>query len=83
MKFHHKLKQYLLNPIDDCDFCHSRYVLQQKRLALINQKFKNQEITQVPLFKDEVKGIDNLTKFGEILYEGRENDEIQPKTIQL
>jgi len=69
--------------IDECDFCHSRYVLQQKRLALINQKFKNQEITQVPLFKDEVKGIDNLTKFGEILYEGRENDEIQPKTIQL
>lgn len=69
--------------IDDCDFCHSRYVLQQKRLALIDQKFKDQEITQVPLFKDEVKGIDKLVKFGEILYEGKDNDEIEHKTIQL
>ena len=69
--------------IDDCDFCHSRYKLQQKRLALINQKFSDKEITQVPLFKDEVKGIDKLTKFGDILYEGRENDEIHHEAIQL
>ena len=69
--------------ISDCDFCHSRYKLQQKRLALIAQKFSDKEITQVPLFKDEVKGIEKLTKFSEFLYEDRENDEVEQKAIQL
>ncbi|MDD2643673.1 MAG: TRC40/GET3/ArsA family transport-energizing ATPase [Methanobacteriaceae archaeon] len=69
--------------ITDCDFCHSRHTLQQKRLALINQKFKEQEVTQIPLFKDEVKGIDKLNNLAEILYEGKINDEVKRDTIQL
>ena len=69
--------------ICDCDFCHSRYKLQQKRLALIDQKFKDQEITEVPLFKDEVKGQEKLLKLADILYEGADNDEVQASVIQL
>lgn len=69
--------------IDDCDFCHSRFKLQQKRLALINQKFSDKIVAQVPLFKDEVKGIDKLYNFAEILYDGKDNDEIQKDVIQL
>ena len=69
--------------ISDCDFCHSRYMLQQKRLALIDQKFKDQVVAQVPLFKDEVKGQEKLLKLAEILYEGKDNDEVQPNVIQL
>ena len=49
--------------ISDCDFCHSRYMLQQKRLALIDQKFSDQVVAEVPLFKDEVKGQEKLLKF--------------------
>ena len=69
--------------ISDCDFCHSRYMLQQKRLALIDQKFKDQVVAQVPLFKDEVKGQEKLLKLAEILYEGKDNDEVKPNVIQL
>ena len=69
--------------ISDCDFCHSRYMLQQKRLALIDQKFSNQVVAEVPLFKDEVKGQEKLLKLAEILYEGKDNDEVQQNVIQL
>mgnify|MGYP003322791924 CR=1 FL=1 len=69
--------------IADCDFCHSRYKLQQKRLALINQKFSNQVVAQVPLFKDEVKGQEKLLKLAGILYDDNENDEIEANVIQL
>ena len=69
--------------ISDCDFCHSRYMLQQKRLALIDQKFSDQVVAQVPLFKDEVKGQEKLMKLAEILYEGKDNDEVQQNVIQL
>ena len=69
--------------ICDCDFCHSRFKLQQKRLALIDQKFANQVVAQVPLFKDEVKGQDKLLNLAEILYEGKDNDEVTQEAIQL
>ena len=69
--------------ISDCDFCHSRYMLQQKRLALIDQKFSDQVVAQVPLFKDEVKGQEKLMKLAEILYDGKDNDEVQQNVIQL
>ncbi len=69
--------------ISDCDFCHSRHKLQQKRLALIAQKFPDQVVAQVPLFKDEVKGQEKLLKFAHILYDGKDNDEIETNVIQL
>lgn len=69
--------------ISDCDFCHSRHKLQQKRIALINQKFPNQKITEVPLFKDEVKGQEKLYKLADILYEGKDNNEVKQDVIQL
>lgn len=69
--------------ITDCDFCHSRHTLQQKRLALINQKFTDKEVSQVPLFKDEVKGMDKLYNLADILYEDKINDEVKRDAIQL
>ena len=61
--------------ICDCDFCHSRHKLQQKRLALIDQKFPEQHIAEVPLFKDEVKGQEKLLKLAHILYDDEDNDD--------
>ncbi len=69
--------------ISDCDFCHSRHKLQQKRLALIDQKFPNQIIAQVPLFKDEIKGQEKLLKLAKILYEDQDNTEVKQEAIQL
>ena len=73
----------IMPDISDCDFCHSRHELQQKRLVLIDQKFHDQSILQVPLFKDEVKGQDKLLNLAEILYEDKDNDEVQQEIIQL
>jgi arsenite-transporting ATPase len=69
--------------ICDCDFCHSRHKLQQKRLALIDQKFPDQHVAQVPLFKDEVKGQEKLLKLAHILYDDEDNDEVTQEAIQL
>ena len=69
--------------ICDCDFCHSRHKLQQKRLALIDQKFPNQHVAQVPLFKDEVKGQEKLLKLAHILYDDEDNDEVVQEAIVL
>jgi arsenite-transporting ATPase len=69
--------------ICDCDFCHSRHKLQQKRLALIDQKFPDQHVAQVPLFKDEVKGQEKLLNLAHILYDGEDNDEVVQEAIQL
>jgi arsenite-transporting ATPase len=69
--------------ICDCDFCHSRHKLQQKRLALIDQKFPDQHIAEVPLFKDEVKGQEKLLKLAHILYDDEDNDEVVQEAIQL
>ena len=59
------------------------YMVQHTRLALIDQKCKDQVVAQVPLFKDEVKGQEKLMKLAEILYEGKDNDEVKPNVIQL
>ena len=69
--------------ICDCDFCHSRHQLQLKRLALIDQKFPDQTIAQIPLFKDEVKGQEKLLKLAHILYDEEDNDEVVQDAIQL
>ena len=69
--------------ITDCDFCHSRHRLQQKRLALIDQKFPEQIIAQVPLFKDEIKGQEKLLNLAKILYEDQDNTEVKQEAIQL
>ena len=73
----------MMPDICDCDFCHSRHKLQQKRLALIDQKFQNQHVAQVPLFKDEVKGQEKLMNLAKILYEDKDNDEVTHEVIQL
>jgi arsenite-transporting ATPase len=73
----------LMPDIDDCDFCHSRYKIQQKRLALINQKFSNQIISQIPLFKEEIKGVKKLEELSEILYDGKTYDNVEKDPIFL
>jgi len=69
--------------IDDCDFCKARHSLQQKRLSLIHQKFQDKTIAEIPLFKEEVKGIKKLDELAKVLYEGKPHDEIEKDAILL
>jgi arsenite-transporting ATPase len=69
--------------IDNCDFCQSRYKIQQKRIGLINQKFHDQTIFQIPLFKEEIKGINKLEELGQILYENKSINQLKKDAILL
>ncbi|KZX12778.1 ArsA family ATPase [Methanobrevibacter curvatus] len=69
--------------IDNCDFCQSRYKIQQKRLGLIHQKFQEQVVEEIPLFKEEVKGEKKLEELAEVLYEGKIIEQSEKDTILL
>ncbi|MFO7872158.1 MAG: TRC40/GET3/ArsA family transport-energizing ATPase [Candidatus Undinarchaeales archaeon] len=51
----------------DCSFCKERRKIQEKRLKELKDKFKNQTLIQVELFKKEIKGKKMLQKFSEKL----------------
>ncbi len=51
-----------------CPFCVGRRKLQQERLKEIRNKFRGLKILQIPLYKNEVKGIEMLEKVGRELY---------------
>jgi len=73
----------IMPDIDNCDFCQSRYKLQQKRMALIRQKFSHQTIAEIPLFKEEVKGVKKLKEVAEVLYEGKTPEQVEKDAILL
>lgn len=73
----------MMPDIENCDFCQSRYKVQQKRMALIRQKFSHQTIAEIPLFKEEVKGIDKLEEVAKILYEGKTPEQVEKDAILL
>ncbi|MCL2687730.1 MAG: arsenical pump-driving ATPase GET3 [Methanobrevibacter sp.] len=73
----------IMPDIDNCDFCQSRHKLQQKRMALIRQKFSHQTIAEIPLFKEEVKGIKKLKEVAEVLYEGKSPEQVEKDAILL
>lgn len=52
----------------DCDFCRARRQIQQKRMESIRQKFGDQVVAEIPLFPEEIKGVDKLREVGNILY---------------
>lgn len=58
----------ILPEISDCEFCEARRKLQQERLKMIESKFSDQLVAQIPLLKEEAKGIETLEKVAELLY---------------
>ncbi|MDR1721622.1 MAG: arsenical pump-driving ATPase GET3 [Methanobrevibacter sp.] len=83
MKVDSVVVNQIMPDIDNCDFCQSRYKIQQKRLQLINQKFPLQKIDQVPLFKEEIKGTKKLEELAEVLYENKQLSQVEQDAILL
>ncbi|MDI9614570.1 TRC40/GET3/ArsA family transport-energizing ATPase [Methanothermobacter sp.] len=52
----------------DCEFCNARRKLQQERLKQIREKFSDQVVAEVPLLKEEAKGMETLEKIARQLY---------------
>jgi arsenite/tail-anchored protein-transporting ATPase len=51
----------------ECTFCNHRREMQQRNLADIRDLFHDMDITQLPLFQEEIRGIEDLRKIGNIL----------------
>ena len=54
-------------PQMDCGFCSSKRVEQQGYIKKIRSKFSGHNVTELPLFPREVRGIDDLNKMAEIM----------------
>ncbi|MBC8462477.1 MAG: ArsA family ATPase [Deltaproteobacteria bacterium] len=56
-------------PQMDCGFCSSKRVEQQGYIKKIRSKFSGHNFTELPLFPREVRGIDDLNKMAEIMFD--------------
>lgn len=66
-----KVKQLVVNNVlesKDCGFCRERRKEQEKYISQIRKKFRNLKSTIVPLQAREVKNIDTLNNFKELLF---------------
>jgi arsenite-transporting ATPase len=57
----------LIPPNPSCKFCTKRHEMQQTNLKDIRDLFSDIDITEVPLFDGEIRGIEELTRLGMIL----------------
>jgi len=55
-------------PPSECSFCTSRRKEQDGHAEYISDRFSEYEIVEMPLFPYEVRGIDRLTEFAEVMY---------------
>ncbi len=51
----------------DCPFCSKRHKMQQKNLEDIRDLYQDLNLTEVPLFENEIRGIEGLRKLGNVL----------------
>ncbi|MDA2925952.1 arsenical pump-driving ATPase GET3, partial [Acidobacteria bacterium AH-259-G07] len=59
----------MVRPDIDCHFCQVKRHGEQRLIKkLIREKQPDYQITQVPLFNDQIKGIKSLNRSGEVLY---------------
>ncbi|WP_456484169.1 ArsA family ATPase [Methanopyrus kandleri] len=53
---------------DECEFCRTRRKMEEKRLELVEKYFGDKEILQIPMFAEEVRGLEKIRQVAEILY---------------
>jgi len=56
-------------PQTDCGFCSSKRMEQQEYIKKIRSKFSAHSVTKLPLFPHEVRGVDDLNKMAEIMFD--------------
>jgi arsenite-transporting ATPase len=57
----------LVPPNPSCQFCSKRYEMQQNNLRDIGELYSDMDLIEVPLFDNEIRGIEALTRLGKIL----------------
>jgi arsenite-transporting ATPase len=69
-----QVRQIVCNGINphnpDCPYCMSKREMQQKELQSTREKFAPYKMVEMPLFPHEIRGIEDLSDFGKVLFEG-------------
>ncbi len=66
----HIIINYIYPDIPDCSFCRARKEMQEKYLIQIHEIYDDFTLTEVPLFKHEIRGLPTLRKLGHLLFTG-------------
>ncbi|MDO9515563.1 MAG: ArsA family ATPase [Syntrophales bacterium] len=56
-------------PQTDCDFCSLKGAEQQGYIKEIRSRYPDRTVTKIPLFPHEIRGVDNLSRIGEIMFQ--------------
>jgi len=64
----HIIVNMIYPDVPNCPFCRARRQMQQENLKDIREIYDDFNITEVPLFETEIRGIDKLRKLSEILF---------------
>ena len=70
-------------PEAECAFCASVKRDQERYIEEISSEFGKYEIIQMPVFPHEIRGIDGLTEYGEILFGNMSSSEYKNKQVQI
>jgi arsenite-transporting ATPase len=62
----------MLIPPTRCGFCTRKREEQQEYVREALRKFSDYQVSEIPLFPHEIKGIDSLTELSEVMYEKKE-----------
>jgi arsenite-transporting ATPase len=63
----HMIINQLVPSNPSCSFCSKRYEMQQSNLKDIQELYSDMDLTEVPLFDGEIRGVEGLTQLGKIL----------------
>ena len=63
----HLIINQLVPPNPSCNFCSKRHEMQQANLRDIRELYSDMDITEVPLFDGEIRGVEGLSRLGKIL----------------
>ena len=59
----------LIPPSKECPFCAKRYLIQEKTMLTLKQYFGDLQITEIPMVPQEIRGIEQLQKLADILFQ--------------
>jgi arsenite-transporting ATPase len=63
----HLIVNQLVPPNPDCKFCSKRHEMQQTNMKDIRELYSDMDLTEVPQFDGEIRGLEGLTELGKIL----------------
>ena len=61
------INQVLMTEDNNCQMCCARKKMQGKYISQIQDLFEDFHITMLPLMTEEVRGVENLKNFGQLL----------------